>query len=304
MPQNDLRPAVVITGASGGIGQAMAKAVAAKGQAIVLIGRSAERLAAVADAVTQRGGEAFILNFDLLSENAASRVKDFLDDNGLVCDVLVNSAGRGLQGLAASLPLSEQLNLIDLNVRRLVELTLTFIPGMVARRGGGVINMGSVAGLIPGPQMAAYFATKSFVSSFSQALYRELRDTGVIVTCVMPGPVETDFLSGPGVNDLRFFRYLPALSPEHVAEISWREFRRGRRRVLPGISSKLAALIIFLVPSRFILRRINRVQRRKGDLCPCGSGEKFLRCCGMPKSARRRLVDRGPGATESGSRRR
>lgn len=304
MPQNDLRPAVVITGASAGIGQAMAKAVAAKGQAIVLIGRSEERLAAVAEAVRQKGSEAFILNVDLLSENAASQVKDFLDGHGLVCDVLVNSAGRGLQGLAASRPLGEQLELIDLNVRRLVELTLTFVPAMVARRGGGVINMGSVAGLIPGPQMAVYFATKSFFSSFSQALYQELRDTGVTVTCVMPGPVETEFLSGPGINDLRFFRYLPALSPEHVAEISWREFRRGRRRVLPGISSKLAALVISLVPSRLILRKINRVQRRNGDLCPCGSGEKFLRCCGMTKATRRRLADREQGATKSGSRRR
>src|SRR5690606_25362341 len=128
------------------------------------------------------GGEAFVMHFDLLSPDAAERVKDFLDGHGLVCDVLVNSAGRGLQGLAASRPLGEQLELIDLNVRRLVELTLTLVPAMVARRGGGVINMGSVASLIPGPQMAVYFATKSFVASFSQALYEELLDTGVIVT--------------------------------------------------------------------------------------------------------------------------
>lgn len=286
MSQNDLRPAVVITGASGGIGHAMAEAVAAKGQAIVLTGRSEERLAATAEAVRQKGGEPFILNIDLLSENAARQVKDFLDGHGLVCDVLVNNAGRGLQGLAASLPLGEQLDLIDLNVRRLVELTLTFVPGMVARRGGGVINMGSVAGLIPGPQMAVYFATKSFVSSFSQALSEELLHTGVTVTCVMPGPVNTGFLTGRGLNDLRFFRRLPALTPEHVADSAWREFRRGRRRVLPGISSKLAALAISLIPSRLIVDKINRIQRRKSNLCPCGSGKPFVQCCGMAKSRR------------------
>ena len=159
MSPNGLRPAIVITGASNGIGQAMAKAVAANGQAIVLIGRSEERLAAVAEAVRKRGSEPFILNFDLLSKNAANRVKDFLDGNGLVCDVLINSAGRGLQGLAASRPLGEQLELIDLNVRSLVELTLTLVPAMVGRRGGGVINIGSVAGLVPGPQMAVYFVS-------------------------------------------------------------------------------------------------------------------------------------------------
>ena len=293
MSRNGLRPAIVITGASSGIGQAMANAVAAKGQAIVLIGRSEERLAAVAEAVTHRGGEAFILNFDLLSQNAIERVKEFLDGHGLVCDVLVNSAGRGLQGLAASRPLGEQLELIDLNVRRLVELTLALIPAMVKRRGGGVINMGSVASLIPGPQMAVYFATKSFVSSFSQALYQELQDTGVVVTCVTPGPVETEFLTGRGVKELRVFRYLPVLSSEKVAEAAWRGFRRGRRLVVPGISSKLAILLTLLVPWRFVLPRINQVQKRKSDLCPCGSGKTFIRCCGMTRATRRRLADPG-----------
>ena len=293
MSQNGLRPAIVITGASSGIGQAMADAVAAKGQAIVLIGRSEERLAAVAEAVRQRGSDAFILNLDLLSQDAVKRVKDFLDGHGLVCDVLVNSAGRGLQGLAASRPLGEQLELIDLNVRRLVELTLALIPAMVKRRGGGVINMGSVASLIPGPQMAVYFATKSFVSSFSQALYQELLDTGVVVTCVTPGPVETEFLSGRGVKELRVFRYLPVLSSESVADAAWRGFRRGRRLVVPGLSSKLAILLTLLVPWRFVLPRINQVQKRKSDLCPCGSGKTFIRCCGMTRATRRRLADPG-----------
>ena len=300
--QNGQRPAVVITGASNGIGYAMAEAAAAKGQAIVLIGRSEERLAAIAEAVRQKGGEAFVLSLDLLSDNAAKRVKDFLDDNGLVCDVLVNSAGRGLQGLAASRPLGEQLELIDLNARLLVELTLTLVPAMVARRRGGVINMGSVASLVPGPQMAVYFATKSFVSSFSQALFEELLDTGVTVTCVIPGPVETEFLSGRGVKELRVFSYLPALSPEQVAETAWRGFRRGRRLVVPGLSSKLAALITWLVPWRFVLPKINQVQRRKADLCPCGSGKKFIRCCGITRANRRSLGLSDPRAAGNESR--
>lgn len=290
MFQDGLRPAIVITGASNGIGQAMAETAAANDQAIVLIGRSEERLAAVAELVRQRGGEPFILKLDLLSDNAARQVKDFLEGNGLVCDILVNSAGRGLQGLAASRPLGEQLDLIDLNARLLVELTLTLIPAMVARGSGGVINMGSVASLVPGPQMAVYFATKSFVSSFSQALYQELVDTGVTVTCVMPGPVETEFLSGRGVKDLRVFSYLPALSPEQVAKVAWRGFRRGRRLVVPGLSSKLAALITRLVPWRFVLPRIAQVQQRKEDLCPCGSGKIFIRCHGMTRATRRRLA--------------
>jgi short-subunit dehydrogenase len=287
IPQDGRRPAIVITGASNGIGLAMARAAAAKGQSIVLIGRSQERLNAVAQDVRERGSDAFVLNLDLLAANAAGQVKDYLDHNGLVCDVLVNSAGRGMQGLAASQPLGEQLELIDINARLLVELTLTLMPDMVARRGGGVINMGSVAGLVPGPQMAVYFATKSFVSSFSQALHEELRNTGVTVTCVVPGPVETEFLSGRGVKELRVFRYLPSLSPEEVAESAWRGFRKGRRVVVPGIASKAAAFLTWLVPTSRILPAINIVQKRKGDLCPCGSGQPFIRCCGMTRRYRR-----------------
>jgi short-subunit dehydrogenase len=288
MSLNGLRPTVVITGASNGIGQAMAEAIAGKGQAVVLIGRSEERLAVVADAIRRKGGDAFVLSLDLLSDNAVKQVKDFLDGNGLVCDVLVNSAGQGMQGLAASLPIGEQLEMIDLNARVLVELTLALVPGMVARRRGGVINMGSVAGLVPGPQMAVYYATKSFVSSFSQALYEELRRTGVTVTSVVPGPVETGFLSGRGIKDLRVFRYLPALSAEQVAKAAWRGFGKRRRLVVPGLSSKFATFMTALVPLRLVLPRINRVQRRKTDLCPCGSGERFVHCHGMSKSAQRR----------------
>lgn len=299
MFQNGLRPAVVITGASNGIGQAMATAAAARDRAVVLIGRSEERLAAAAAEVAKKGGEAFILSLDLLSPNAAARVKDFLDGHGLACDVLVNSAGQGLQGLAASHPLGDQLELIDLNARLLVELTLTLVPGMVARGGGGVINMGSVAGFVPGPQMAVYFATKSFVASFSQALYEELLDTGVTVTCVTPGPVETEFLSGRGVKELRVFSYLPALSADQVAEAAWRGFRQGRRLVVPGLASKLAVLVTLLVPWRFVLPRINQIQRRKGDLCPCGSGEKFIRCHGMTRATRRRHGVSRRGAPEA-----
>jgi short-subunit dehydrogenase len=300
MLQNGLRPAVVITGASNGIGQAMARSAAARGQAIVLVGRSQERLGAVAEEVRGKGGEAFILNLDLLSDDAAQQVKAFLDGHGLVCDVLVNSAGRGLQGLAASRPLGEQLELIDLNARILVELTLTLVPAMVSRRRGGVINMGSVAALVPGPQMAVYFATKSFVASFSQALYEELLDTGVTVTCVMPGPVETEFLSGRGVKELRVFSYLPSLSPDEVAEAAWRGFHRGRRLLVPGLSSKLAALVTWLVPWRFVLPRINQVQRRKEDLCPCGSGTRFIRCCGMTRGYRRRHARQDAASEQSG----
>ncbi len=278
--QNGLKPAVVVTGASSGIGRAIARLVARERGAVVLIGRTAEGLGDAAAEVREGGGEPYILKLDLLAGDSPRQVKDFLFQNGLVCDVLVNSAGHSLQGLAATLPLDAQLGIIDLNIRVLTELTLTFVPGMVARRGGGVINLSSVAGFVPGPHMAVYYASKGFVRSFSAALYQELRRTGVTVTCVTPGPVETGFLRVRSVKRARLFTFLPALSPEDVAESAWRGFKGGRRLVVPGISSKVAVLVTALTPSVLLLPVIAKLQRRIKDLCPCGSGRKFRKCCG------------------------
>lgn len=280
MSRDVLRPAIVVTGATNGIGRAMATMASGDGRAVVLIGRSGERLDSVANDVRERGGDPFVLNLDLLADKAAERVRDFLLENGLACDVLVNSAGRGAQGLAAANPVDAQLELIDLNARALVELTLMLVPGMVARGSGGVINLSSVAGFVPGPQMAVYFATKSFVASFSQALYEELRPTGVTVTCVAPGPVETDFLEGRGIKQFQLFAALPALSPEQVAESAWHGLRKRRRLVIPGMSSKIAVFAAWLLPRRLVLPIIDAFQRRNNDKCPCGSGRKFRHCHG------------------------
>jgi hypothetical protein len=280
MSQNGLRPAVVVTGATSGIGRAMAKVAARERRIVVLIGRSPERLDLVAGEVREQGGEPVVLNLDLLAQDATRRVQDFLLEQRLVCDILVNSAGLGFQGLSASNPVDAQLAVIDLNARALVELSLALIPAMVARRGGGVINLGSVAGMIPGPQMAVYYASKSFVASFSQALYQELRPTGVTVTCAVPGPVETEFLEGRGIKQLPIFTSLPALSAEEVAESAWQGFKKGRRLVVPGLASKIAAAAISIMPLRFALPLIDALQRRNNDKCPCGSGKKFRNCCG------------------------
>lgn len=280
MLQNGLRPVVVVTGATSGIGRAMAKVAAAEGRAIVLVGRSDEQLETVADEVRALGGTPFLLNLDLLAADASRQVQDFLRDNGLTCEVLINSAGRGVQGLAAAQPLDIQLEAIDLNARALVELTIALIPPMVARGTGGVINLGSVAGFVPGPQMAVYYATKSFVSSFSQALNQELRPTGVTVTCVAPGPVETEFLEGRGIKQLPIFSFLPALSAEEVAKTGWKGFKQRRPMVVPGLSSKIAVFALSLAPLRLVLPLIDGLQRRNNDKCPCGSGKKYRNCHG------------------------
>lgn len=274
------RPAVVIVGASRGIGKAIAEVAARDGTPVVMVARSAESLAAAADGIRKAGGEAFTVPLDFLADDATLGLENFLSANGLFCDVLVNSAGYGLRGGATVLPLGEQLGLVDLNIRALTELTLRFLPAMVARGRGGVINLGSVASFTPGPYMALYYASKGFVRSFSEALHQELRRTGVTVTCVAPGPVATEFLATSGANRVALFKILPKLESGYVAEKAWRGYKAGRRLVIPGIASKLTILLATLVPSAIMLPLIGRLQRRSKDPCPCGSGKSFTSCCG------------------------
>lgn len=277
---SQLRPAVVVVGGSRGIGKAIATVAAREGGPVVLVARSHESLLAAATEVQAAGGEAFTLELDLFSADASLRLQAFLTENRLSCDILVNSAGYGLRGAATILPIGEQLGIVDLNIRALSELTLRFLPGMLARRRGGVINLGSIAGFTPGPNMALYYASKSFVRSFSDALHEELRHTGVTVTCVAPGPVETEFLDRSGAGRAMLFKVLPRADAVDVAESAWRAFKAGRRLVVPGVSAKLTAFLASVLPTAILLPLIGRLQRRGNDPCPCGSGVKYKACCG------------------------
>jgi len=287
------QPSVVVVGASRGIGKAIAEVAARDGAVVVLVARSAEDLAAAAADIGKAGGEAFTVALDLLARDAGSRLEDFLSASGLYCEVLVNSAGYGLRGGATLLPLADQLGIVDLNIRALTDLTLRFLPGMVARGRGGVINLGSVASFTPGPYMALYYASKGFVRSFSAALHQELRRTGVTVTCVAPGPVSTEFLATSGANRAALFKVLPKLDAAYVAERAWRGFKLGRRLVIPGVASKLTILLATLMPSALMLPLIGRLQRRSKDPCPCGSGKSFTACCGARRGARRMVPGSG-----------
>ncbi|MCG5479748.1 SDR family NAD(P)-dependent oxidoreductase [Sinorhizobium alkalisoli] len=277
------RPAVVVMGASRGIGKAIAQVAARDGDTVVLVARSEADLEAVAADLRKADEEAFVLALDLMAANADRRLEAFLSENGLYCDVLVNSAGYGLRGSAAVLPVEDQLGIVDLNIRAVAALTLRFLPGMVARGRGGVINLGSVASFTPGPFMALYYASKGFVRSFSEALYEELHRTGVTVTCVAPGPVATEFLQRSGANRAALFKVLPKLDSDYVAECAWRGFKAGRRLVVPGLASKLAVLIAAVLPSAFMLPLVGRLQRRSKDPCPCGSGKAYKICCGATR---------------------
>lgn len=261
------RPAIVVTGASSGIGRDLA--LTARGE-LVLTARSQEALEALAGEIRAAGGAAHVFSCDLSLPGAADGLAAYLAANGLHCDVLVNNAGFGLIGRADGLPRDGQVNMIDLNIRALADLTLAFLPGMLARGRGGVLNVASVAAFLPGPNMAMYYASKAFVRSFSSALWQECKGRGVTVTVLCPGPVATGFFAratggaGGEKNKVpRLFRMMPATTSRQVAEAGWTAFNARRRIVVPGLSNKLAAFMTRLVPPSVLLTLVARAQKAR-----------------------------------------
>jgi len=258
----DLKPITLITGASAGIGAALADVFADNGHALVLVARRAPQLKALADAIEERGRERpLVLAIDLGRADATAQIEKDLREAGLEPQFVVNNAGFGLVGPAASLDREEQLSMIDLNARVLTDLSLRFTDSL-ARHRGGILNVASVAGFLPGPGMAVYHATKAYVLSFSEALHRELKAKGVRVTALCPGPVETEFQARAGMPHDYFPRLL-ARSAERVAREGYDALMRGRRVVVPGSDNKVTALLPRLLPRGLVLRLVRRLTRSR-----------------------------------------
>jgi len=259
---NGLRPVTVITGASAGIGVALARVFARNGHEVALVARREDRLWALADEIAATGAcKPLVIVADLQRNDAARVIGEALVAQGAEPQYVVNNAGFGLVGAAASLDRDEQLAMIDLNVRTLTELSLAFVDSL-ARRRGGVLNVGSVAGYLPGPGMAVYYASKAYVLSFSEALHSELKSRGVRVTVLCPGPVPTEFAARAGVKGSLASDFL-SQSPERVAELGYRGLMRGQRVVIPGLTNKLVTFLIRIIPRRALLTVVDSRQSRR-----------------------------------------
>jgi len=245
----------LVTGASSGIGEAMARRLARDGRHLVLVARRADRLEALAAELRQKHGvEAHPIASDLVQPGAVSELLREVDRRGLVVDWLVNNAGFGTVGRFDQLPVERELEEIRLNVEVLVELTGRCAPGMTARRRGAIINIASLGGFAPGPFMATYAATKAFVLSFSEAVATELRGTGVDVLCVCPGFTRTEFQNKADV-DVSGIPAMAWMSADEVADQAVRAVGRGPVLVNGIMNSVMAGAIRFVprgVTSRLV----------------------------------------------------
>jgi short-subunit dehydrogenase len=257
------RPVALVTGASAGIGTELARLLAVDHD-LVLTARRADQLQALADELTRlRGATCRVIPADLADPAAPRKLFDAVAAANLTIDVLVNNAGFGDLGPFARADLAKMLRMIQVNVTALTELTGLFLPEMLGRKRGQILNVGSIAGFQAGPLMATYYATKAYVNSFSEALHSELRGTGVTVTVLCPGPVATEFATAAGMQTSRAFSAGQAMAARPVAEAGLRAMRGGRRMVVPGWRNRLLLFLERFSPRWAVIRAVKWMMSKR-----------------------------------------
>ncbi|MEQ9363055.1 MAG: SDR family oxidoreductase [Leptospirales bacterium] len=247
----------LITGASTGIGYELAKCCAADGIDLILVARNQKRLEEVAlELRTAHSIQADVIAADLSKASAAADIARKLGPDRAV-DILINNAGFGTSGAFADLPLQGEVDMIEVNVSSLVRLSHLFLPGMLARKSGKIMNVASTAGFQPGPRMANYYASKAYVLSFSEALYEEVRKDGVSVTAFCPGATETPFFDRAKMDNVRLRKggMNAVMAADEAARIGYRGMQRGKAIVIPGLMNRIMAFSVRITP-RAVIRKI------------------------------------------------
>lgn len=252
----------LITGASSGIGAELAREFAAHGHRVALTARRSAPLEALATELATSGhAPPIVIPCDLSLPGGSEVIASTLAAEGVEVAYLVNNAGYGLFGRAMALDRADQLGIIDVNIRALTDLTLRF-AGAIARHRGGILNVGSIAGFLPGPGMAVYYASKAFVVSFSEALHYELGSAGVRVSALCPGPVPSGFQARAGFSP-GFDSAVLKVSARQAARAGYRGLMANKRVVLPGWGVRVIPFLLRFVPRRVVLTAAGRLQTRR-----------------------------------------
>ena len=257
------RPTALVTGASSGIGLDLARELAKNGHDVVLVARTASRLQGVAAELQKSGVTAQVIAADLSRPSEAEEIVSELKRRNLDIEVLVNNAGYGLTGPFAENDLQRELGMIQVNIVALTHLTKLLLRPMVARRRGRILNVASTAAFQPGPLMAVYYATKAYVLSFSEALADELRNSGVTVTTLCPGPTRTGFAEIAKMTESRLFTMMRPMSSEDVARTGYRGMMSGKRLVIPGAKNKLLVQSLRVSPRRTVTALVRKFQESR-----------------------------------------
>ena len=255
----------LVTGASGGIGADLARLFAEDGHDLVLVARSRDKLARISEELSGKHSiSARVIVRDLARPESPQEIYDELQSADVQIDALINNAGFGSYGLFAETDLRRELELLQVNVVALTHLTKLFLPAMLARKRGYVMNVASTASFQPGPLMAVYYASKAYVLNFSEALSNETAGTNVFVSALCPGPTDTNFVAAAGMERSKLFdRAL--MDSRTVAEIGYRGLLAGRRVVIPGLKNALMARTVGFFPRGLVMNVVRGIQERRGD---------------------------------------
>lgn len=254
---------VLITGATSGIGFELTRLFAINGYRLIVIGRDRERLQEIQSWQDELQVEVHAMEKDLAKPHAAQEIMDELTARSITVDILINNAGLGAYGLFTETPLERELEMIQVNITTLTELTKLIVPQMVERKQGGILNVASVAAFQPGgPMMSVYYATKAYVLSFSEALANELRDEGVLVSVLCPGPTATDFEKRANLVQSKISQR-NLMSAESVAKIAFREFMWGKTMIVPGAANRILAGSVRFLPRKMVTQMVRRFQNER-----------------------------------------
>jgi Short-chain dehydrogenases of various substrate specificities len=251
----------LITGGSGGIGLELARQFAAHGHDLVLTARNRDTLEAVAGTIEGKHGvKVTVIADDLTDPDAPQRLFDAVAAENIDIHFLVNNAGFGLGGEFVDTDVRRELEMVQVNIVALIQLTKMYLPAMIKRRSGHILNLASTAAFQPGPLMSVYYASKAFVLSFSEALDEELRNSGVSVTCLCPGATATNFAETAGVGNSKLFAAIGGTTAEQVAEYGYEAMMRGERVAVVGTRNK-----IMVQAERFAPRKLVTMLSRKAQ---------------------------------------
>ena len=259
MRDRALHKTALVTGATSGIGLELTKILAAKNYNLVLVARDEQRLShIVADLPKNQDFSTKVIATDLSSSGNAERLYEHLKQEGIA--TLVNNASFGLTGAFVETDLRKETEMIQLNVVSLIVLTKLVAREMLQRRDGKILNVASTAAFQPGPFMAIYYASKAFVLSFSEALAEELKDTGVTITELCPGPTVTEFSRRSGAQGSKLFAsgMLPIMNAKAIAEIAYRGMIHGRRIIIPGVINRIGVQALRLSPRHLVVTRVTK----------------------------------------------
>ncbi len=257
-----MKKTVLITGASGGLGLSFADIFASKGYDLVVVARSEDKLNEIKEKLEERCNISVeVIPCDLAKSGASRNVYSKIQENGINVDILVNNAGFGDFGDFAHCNIEKQTNMVNLNIVALMEMTHCVLSDMKKRGHGRILNVASIAAFQPGPLMSVYYATKAFVLSFTQALAEELKGSGVTVTALCPGPIDTGFEKRADLETSGLFKHLKVWSPEVVAKYGYCAMMHGKVIAIKGGMNKVIVFSNRLAPRALVRKMVYLIQK-------------------------------------------